>query len=71
MPSPAAYTPTRLMLVQFPGTKHLKAVRRNPPWTRVSAEALDKPRQADPSQLKALQPLKFARDPYQVPVNLT
>ena len=32
---------------------------------------LDKPRQADPSLRQALQPLKFARDPYQVPVNLT
>ena len=79
----AAYTP-RLTPVQVPGIK--SQLGETYPESRLEETYLehecrrDKPRPADLSQylnkltrvdVKALQPLKFTRDPYQVPVNLT
>ena len=80
----AAYTP-RLLPVQFPGTKPRQLgetyLESRLGETHLEHECRrETPRSTDPSQylnkltrvdVKALQPLKWAHDPYQVPVNLT
>ena len=84
MPRLAAYAPKRLP-VQFPGIKPRQFgetyLESRLGETHLEHECRrETPRQADPSQYlnkltrvlrKALQPLKFTRDPYQVPVTLT
>ena len=79
----AAYTPKRRP-VPFPGIKRQLGetyLESRLEETHLEHECRrETPRPADPSQYlnkltrvlrKALQPLKFTRDPYQVPVNLT